>query len=52
VQLAANGVLKDLAAVAAGAWVLGVLEKEDAYAASTAVCVYVRPDFALPPAAG
>lgn len=52
VSIAANGVLNDSATVAAGKWVLGVLEYETAYAASTAVCVYVQPDFALPPAAG
>ena len=52
VSLATGGVLNDSATVAAGAWVLGVLEYESSWTASTAACVYVQPDFALPPAAG
>ena len=52
VQIAAGGVLKDVAAAAAGAFVLGTLEYEAAYAAATAVCVNVGATMSLPPAAG
>jgi len=52
VSIATGGVLNNAATVAAGKWVLGVLEYEAAYADATAVCVYVQSDIALPPAAG
>jgi hypothetical protein len=52
VSWANGGVLNDAAAVPAGAFVVGTLEYESAYAVNTAVCVYVGKQAALPPAAG
>lgn len=52
VSIASGGVLNDAAAVAAGAFVLGTLDYESAYAANTAVLVNVGNVNAVPPAAG